>query len=560
MGTDKARAAVLGERPSRKGRSISTEQPEGDTVQPRVRLSIVLVVVVLISIQTLALAPVQGQSPTNAIFLPLIIKDRVRPTIHITSVPACGSLEKLKGTVTGVRPDAFKVAVYIYTAGWWNKPYWAEPLTAINQNTTWETVVATGANDTTASRYAAFLVPNGYAPPLLAGDHEFPAELMQNAVASVIVQRDCTRKIQFSGYTWEVKAGVSPLGPGPNYFSDDPENVFVDDQGRLHLRIVQRDGIWYCAEVVHKESLGYGRYIFHLASRVDNLDPNVVVGLFTYDETSADYAHREIDIEHSRWGDAENDNSQFVVQPYNIPGNMHRFNLDQSGDASTQAFAWRPESVFYQSIEGDQPFPATSGVVASWTYTGSSLPPPGNERTRINLWLLDGVAPGEETEVIVDRFEFLPNLATPTIAPTPTATAIPTPTLTPSPTPTPTVTPTAGPPSIAFTSVPDCGAYGSLSGRVENVDPADYRVVVYIYVSGWWVKPTYSNPLTTINPDGSWSANVTTGGSDAWATQYAAFVIPEGYSPPLLGGTGQLPDELYQNSVAHTIVDRPCSR
>jgi len=57
-------------------------------------------------------------------------------------------------------------------------------------------------------------------------------------------------------------------------------------------------------------------------------------------------------------------------------------------------------------------------------------------------------------------------------------------------------------PSIAFTSKPP---YGSLVektqyGRVDCVNPADYKVAVYIYVTGWWTKPTWDHPLWDCSP------------------------------------------------------------
>jgi hypothetical protein len=52
--------------------------------------------------------------------------------------------------------------------------------------------------------------------------------------------------------------------------------------------------------------------------RVDKLDPNMVLGLFTYDSDPA-FNNREIDIEASRLGNAADPtNAQFVVQPYTI--------------------------------------------------------------------------------------------------------------------------------------------------------------------------------------------------------------------------------------------------
>src|SRR5262245_44168916 len=81
-----------------------------------------------------------------------------------------------------------------------------------------------------------------------------------------------TRTLSFSGYTWNVKSsGKSKVGPGPNYFSDSTSNVWVDAQGRLHLKITVSRNKWSCAEVVSQLSFGYGTYRFYLDSAVDSL-------------------------------------------------------------------------------------------------------------------------------------------------------------------------------------------------------------------------------------------------------------------------------------------------
>src|SRR5437764_2032193 len=90
------------------------------------------------------------------------------------------------------------------------------------------------------------------------------------------------RVLQFSSYDWIVKSSDRRVGPGPNYFADSDGNVFVDTQGRLHLRLTQRDGRWYCAEVISAQSFGYGTYRFYLDSTIDNLDTQVVLGMFTW--------------------------------------------------------------------------------------------------------------------------------------------------------------------------------------------------------------------------------------------------------------------------------------
>lgn len=113
-----------------------------------------------------------------------------------------------------------------------------------------------------------------------------------------------------------------------------------------------------------------------------------------------------------------------------------------------------------------------------------------------------------------------------------------------------------GEPYIEFTYVPPIGSFNNLEGKVLHVYPSEYRVAVYIYVSGWWSKPTLANPLTSIGSDGSWVADITTGGIDEKASRIAAFLVPVGYNPPLLSGSNSLPDELEENAVANVEVSR----
>ena len=79
--------------------------------------------------------------------------------------------------------------------------------------------------------------------------------------------------LTFAGRNWRVKSSLVPVGPGPNLFSNNAEDVFVDAQGRLHLRIVNRGGQWYSTEVISTGAYGYGTYTFQLAGAVD-FDPN----------------------------------------------------------------------------------------------------------------------------------------------------------------------------------------------------------------------------------------------------------------------------------------------
>ncbi|MGO8757450.1 MAG: hypothetical protein ACLQG3_04930 [Terracidiphilus sp.] len=121
-----------------------------------------------------------------------------------------------------------------------------------------------------------------------------------------------------------------------------------------------------------------------------------------------------------------------------------------------------------------------------------------------------------------------------------------------------TVTDGAGTPSLAFTHVPGLGSTDNLSGQVAHVAPADDYVAVYIHVGtqGWWIKPTFADPKTTLACDGSWTADVTTGGDDTQADTLVAFLLPDDFTPPELGGEADLPQTLYTNAIADASVTR----
>jgi hypothetical protein len=216
-------------------------------------------------------------------------------------------------------------------------------------------------------------------------------------VASACGGRNAPRTVEFSGYTWQVKSSEEGVGPGPNFFSDSTDSVWVDSSGRLHLKLTYVEGRWYCAEVINTESLGPGRYSFHLGSPVSDFDPNVVLGLLTWSDDPA-HSHREIEFEFSRWANARNPtNAQYVVQPFR----WNRKKVRQPPVASsTQSFDWR---------QGAVTFTSSSAEPSTWT-TRHHIPPPGGEHVHMNLWLYLGVPPndGRTAEVIVTSFEFTP--------------------------------------------------------------------------------------------------------------------------------------------------------
>lgn len=200
-----------------------------------------------------------------------------------------------------------------------------------------------------------------------------------------------------SGHRWLVKRTDYAMGPRANYWSDSPDNVWLDDEGQLHLRMSEREGRWYSAEVCSEESFGYGDYVFFLSSRVDQLDPSVVGALFTYESDD-----HEIDIEFSRWGCPNAPNSQYGIQPfgtldertcqvYPFARRGFRFQTAPIGPLTTHRFSWQPGSVSFASDHGH--VRATDHHnLAGWHYAGS-VPPPGGERVHLSLWWAKNAPP-----------------------------------------------------------------------------------------------------------------------------------------------------------------------
>jgi len=325
----------------------------------------------------------------------------------ITHIPNWGTTENLFGKVSGVNPSDYKVLAYLYFEGYWYvKPYQAAPLTVILADSTWACNVTTGGCDLYAARYAAFLVPDGFIVPGFTFQNQLPGELYQFPY-DYRCRIPGSREISFSGLNWKVKGfpDYCPAGPNNNRWTDEENAVSVDGNGQLHLKIVfdSNSNRWKCTEVIADTSLGYGTYRFTIASRLDSLDRYVVFSPFVYDEYGDSCFYSEIDMEASRWGIETDPNFQYVIQPWNIPGNRHRFNV--GGDtASCHQFTWKTDTVLFTSKKND------GTLIQSWDYTGSAVPDPGKENVRLNLWLNSATNtpanPSDTIEIVVKKFEF----------------------------------------------------------------------------------------------------------------------------------------------------------
>jgi hypothetical protein len=253
---------------------------------------------------------------------------------------------------------------------------------------------------------------------------------VNNSNSDIVTEEQ--ESIMWSGRKWTVRNSAQFTGPGLNVFSNRRGSVWVDDEGNLHLKVTYRDGKWWSAEILSQETFGYGDYTFYLSSRADQLDKNIVLGLFTWNNNSFQSdANSEVDIEFAKWGYESSKSLNYAVQPSNwgkyTERDVKATGYNATGNNTTHGFSWKPSGVDFYSYYGH----TTSSLASSWNFSSTAqprrkveggrtsdavvVPKPGTQtRVHLNLWLNDtnndgyGDAPsnGQEAEVVLKSFEY----------------------------------------------------------------------------------------------------------------------------------------------------------
>ena len=322
----------------------------------------------------------------------------VKPAITFTQVPnaAEGGEQRvvpIAGRVIGARPNQ-RVVLFAKSGPWWVQPLVAKPFTELAADGTWKNETHFGLE------YAALLVDNTYRPPPTTESLPEPG----GPIVAIVTQKGGgsytpppKQVLKFSGYEWEVRKAPSDRGGANDY---DARNAWVDDNGLLHLLLTQRDGRWTSAEIKLTRSLGYGTYTF-VVRDTSRLDPAAALGFLTWDQLGPAENHRELDVEVSRWGNPENKDVQFVVQPHYVAANVYRFK--QPPGRLTHSFRWEPDHALFRTV-------GTSGHVIARREFTSGVPVPGSESVYINLLYYRGSPkpPSGNAEVVVEKFMYLP--------------------------------------------------------------------------------------------------------------------------------------------------------
>ena len=328
------------------------------------------------------------------------------PTLGFDRVPRADlggpdKLDVIEGRATGARTGQHIVLYARSEELWWIQPFTDRPFTTIQGDSRWKNQTHLG------TEYAALLVDPGYRPPQTT-------ETLPSAGAGVITTAVVkgqgpapslppTKTLHFSGYEWTARSAGSYRGGSHNSF--DPSNAWTDENGALHLRVTKRGVDWICSEVKLTRSLGYGTYRFRVED-ISHLEPSAILTFSTWDGVGSEDNRRELDIEIGRWGNAANDNAQFVVQPYYIPVNIVRFTIPAG--THTQSIQWEPGRATFSTSAGSREA-TTTHLINEHVFT-SGVPSAGGDFVRMSLYVFgQGQSPlTKDTEVVIDKFEYLP--------------------------------------------------------------------------------------------------------------------------------------------------------
>ena len=294
--------------------------------------------------------------PLNLLATALLagIRAGIAQSIQFDPLPPPGASGTASGHCRDVDVSKYGVALFINVFGtWWTKPTFTRPITSLENDGSFINLITTGGQDACSQTVAAYVVPldTGADSIRANGEARLPSALDQIAIAHVVTSRSAAATILFAGRVWLIKMTEDCVwGPGPNYFSND--NVSVDSQGRLHLKVAYVNGAWRCAEVILTESLGYGTYTFRFDSDLSGLPDPIVIGAFTYSD-NPEHTHREIDLEFSNGGVVgAPQNLQYAIQPYGDINHRHRFSAPANTVSSTHVITWSPGLASFKSFIG----------------------------------------------------------------------------------------------------------------------------------------------------------------------------------------------------------------
>jgi len=216
--------------------------------------------------------------------------------------------------------------------------------------------------------------------------------------------------LTWKGLDWNfTDGGMAGVAAGAS------SNISVDGSGYLHLKITKSGNTWTASELFTTQKLGFGTYQWQIEGPVDTFDKNNVLGLFPYGPAAGigGDGTNEIDIEFSRWGQANGVNADFTDYPNSgtvVGETSFDFSLGGS-TSSTARFVWNSTSIESSVLKGHQALASETGLLKKWKYA------PNNPSVNIpqqamplgmNLWCFEAPpSDGQNVEIVIRDFQFV---------------------------------------------------------------------------------------------------------------------------------------------------------
>ncbi len=200
-------------------------------------------------------------------------------------------------------------------------------------------------------------------------------------------------RLLWSGINWQV-------------YTQMENSTWVDDQGRLHMKLQKVGDRWYGTELDSPTTYLYGKFIWNVSSTSLQFERNTSIGFFTYTDDS-----HEIDFEIHQWPGLD-PRLWFTNQPGSLdnhPNNVHYSVYSDSPylDATnvTYTFDWEPTYINYSVLNSD------GSIISSWNYTNAREVPHVAANVIENIGTVMGCAPvsGQPQEIIFNEFQYLGN-------------------------------------------------------------------------------------------------------------------------------------------------------
>ena len=217
--------------------------------------------------------------------------------------------------------------------------------------------------------------------------------------------------IEWSGHAWYARDSDFRSG-GPGRGGNwSRRNVTVNTDGTLTMKATNPTGKSpVAAELVSRETFGYGSYSVTVEGPFTDLHPAYVFGVFTFDwsGTAQGPGYNEIDIgEISKWGKSATSISAAYYPDAGGTRKVAKVLWPKGLTRATLRLVWLPRTLMFQAFAGDS---ATGVPFLNSSVTAVDTPVPKHEAVHINLW--DGQWAGKpadgasapETTVTLVRF------------------------------------------------------------------------------------------------------------------------------------------------------------